>query len=565
MAKKEDKVVKDEKKKIIPPKKEKKVKKVVKEKTIQVKDIQEDVKLEKKKRFWDEFKAFIILAVIILVIIIGGWYWYTYVYKDLGNKPSLKEEKVVDKYKSYKYIVADTHKLDVLNDEYLIEYDDNYIYKVMDMNTNILFEGEAEYSYYIEDFNNNFYLIINDIENNQNYLSIYKLEDKEFKLDKELSETAVYYVPIIYEDNDDLITLGFTGTKYSYDDENNEQNTTYLYTLDGEEYELDNYQILGDEKITKPFEAIITYNKDNIIVGTSKTYSDLLYGLLELKSGNTIIRPQYEGLYTDGNNYIAVKDGKTGIITNKLKKLVNFEYDFIDRYDSYYVVAKNKKMAIMDNNFKLVTDFVFDYQEKTDGKTFSYTDWNTINSYKVNDKYVLVTNNLELENNIKYAKSLTYIIDKNGKYESVTANKFEVNKDNGLIYAYDNIDRIVTIYNSSLEEMYKIDLSNYDFSLVPKIELINGNTIEIELDSSIYFDYENGKEINEIKDFSLLINGITINYDKKDKKMIYSSSDKEIVFIDVDVFEDSNNYFVELDENAFYYATDTEYLYIEEI
>ena len=113
--------------------------------------------------------------------------------------------------------------------------------------------------------------------------------------------------------------------------------------------------------------------------------------------------------------------------------------------------------------------------------------------------------------------------------------------------------------------MYKIDLSNYDFSLVPKIELINGNTIEIELDSSIYFDYENGKEINEIKDFSLLINGITINYDKKDKKMIYSSSDKEIVFIDVDVFEDSNNYFVELDENAFYYATDTEYLYIEEI
>ena len=47
--------------------------------------------------------------------------------------------------------------------------------------------------------------------------------------------------------------------------------------------------------------------------------------------------------------------------------------------------------------------------------------------------------------------------------------------------------------------------------------------------------------------------------------MIYSSSDKEIVFIDVDVFEDSNNYFVELDENAFYYATDTEYLYVEEI
>ena len=89
--------------------------------------------------------------------------------------------------------------------------------------------------------------------------------------------------------------------------------------------------------------------------------------------------------------------------------------------------------------------------------------------------------------------------------------------------------------------------------------------MERKLDSSIYFDYEDGHEIEDIKDFSLLINGITVNYDKQNKEMIYSSSSKEIARINIDVSEDSNNYFIELNDKAFYYSTTEQYLYIEKI
>ncbi len=565
MAEKE--IKKKEKAKKKPEKKkiEKELKQVKKTKTVQVNDDSKEVKIEKKKRFWDEIKAFLILAIIIIVVIVGGWYWYTHIYTE-DKKPAVKEEKIVDQYQAFKYTVADSHNLDVLNNKYLIEYDDHYIYKVLDMKTNVLFDGEEEYSYYIEGEDGAFYLIKNDEAENENIVTISKLDDKKFKEEKQLMESAVYYIPIIYEDeNGHYITLGFSGTKYSYDEEMNEKNTTYVYNLNGKEYELINYQFVGDKKLTEPFEAIITYDKENIIVGTSETYANMRYGLLDLANGNTIINPQYDGLYTDGDNYIAIKNNKAGVITEKLKKIVNFEYDFIAKYDGYYVVSKNNKMAIMNNEYDLITEYDFDYQSKTDGSLYSYTDWNTIDSYRVNDKYVLITNNRELEDNIKYENSITYIIDKNGQSKSVQANKFSVNKEDGLIYAYDNINRNVSIYDSNLDEMYKISLNNYDFAGIPEISLINGNTIEIKLDSSIYFDYEDGHEIEDIKDFSLLINGITVNYDKQNKEMIYSSSSKEIARINIDVSEDSNNYFIELNDKAFYYSTTEQYLYIEKI
>lgn len=540
-----------------------------KKKDLQVRDVQRDAKAEnkkeKKKRFFEELRSFFILLVVILAVVFGVWYWYTNVYDKKDNIPAKKEENVVNQYKSYKYTVASNHKLDVLNDKYVIEYDDDYIYKVMDVKTNVLFEGEEEFDFYIEGSDGNIYIVLDSEADTENIVNIYKLDNKKFTEVKELFVENVYFVPIQYEEikgSGNYITLGFTGTRYSYDTELNEENTTFVYSLDGDEYELDNYQLIGDTKGNNSYESIVTYNKDKIIFYVSETYSDKSYGLLKLSDGEVIIKPQYDGLYTNGSNYIAVKDGKAGIITDKLKKIVNFDYDFIADYGTYYVVSKNNKMAIMDEKYNLVTDFVFDYQASSNNVSYVYNGVNTFDSYKINDKYILSINNLELDNNLQYDKSETYIINKNGKYTTIEANKFFVNSSSGLIYAYSNSSRVVTLFDSELNELYKINLNNYDFSGLPKVKLINGNTLEIKLDSSIYYDYETGEEINDIKDFSALINDITINYDKKNKKLIYSSDDKEIANIDVDIDDIDNMNFIELNEKEFYYATDSQFLYI---
>lgn len=539
-------------------------------KDIQVQDVQDDVKREKKKKFLDELKAFFILALIIVVFVLGGWYWYTHVYD--GGKPreSVKEEKNVDEYKTAKYVVADGRELSVLNDKFLVEYDSKNIYKVMDMKTNVLFEGEEAYSYFTEGIDGNFYAISDADADNENILTIFKLSNKKLEKVKELMSSGVYFTSIVYRENENSehsYTLGFSGTRFSYDEDMNEQNTTFLYTLEGKEYELSNYSLVGDEVRLDVADPVVTYDKNHIIVGSKSTYAEMVYGVYDLSADAIIIKPQYEGLYTNKGNYIAIKDGKAGIVTDKLKKIVDFQYDFIAMFDDYYVVSKQNKMAIMDASYKLVTDFSFAYQKTSEDIPYSYkvccSGMNTFTSYKVGEKYILVTNHLELEREIQYDKHETYVIDESGQYKTIVASQFVVSPETGLIYAYDNIKKIVTVYDSSLEELYQISLASYDFVGVPVLHLLHGNTIEIQLDSSIYFDYETGEEIENLKEYSALVNGITIKYDQSKKQLTYSSGDNKISTIDLENGNMEKTYFQWLDENSFYYVTPKEYLYIE--
>lgn len=573
MAKKETKKTEEKilkKEKDASSKKETVIEKVTEEKKdIQVKDVQEDVKKEKRKKFFDELKAFFILVLLIVAVVFGGWYWYTHIYD--GGKPrvSTKEEKTVDEYQTSKYVVADSRVLDVVNDKYLVEHDDEKLYKVMNMQTEVLFEGNEEYSYFSEGIDGNFYVIVDEEADNENVLTIYKLVDKKLEETKQLMSSGVYFTTIQYKENgasNQSYTLGFVGTRFSYDEEMNEKNTTFISTLEGKDYELSNYSLVGDEVRLDVTAPVVTYDKNHIILGAKATYSEMVYGVYDLASDTIIVKPQYEGLYTNKGNYVAIKDGKAGIITDKLKKVVNFEYDFIAMYDNYYVVSKKDKMAIMDADYKLVTDFVFDYQRTSENLSYTYNicclGMNTFASYQVGEKYVLVTNHLELERGIPYEKHETYVIDKKGQYETIVANQFVVSPDTGLIYSYDNTKKVATFYDSSLKEMYQISLESYDFVGVPTIRLLQGNTIEIQLDSSIYFDYETGDEIEGIKEYSALVNGVTIQYHPNKKQLTYSSGEHMISTIDLNNETVYEPYFKWLDENSFYYATEKEYLFI---
>ena len=65
-------------------------------------------------------------------------------------------------------------------------------------------------------------------------------------------------------------------------------------------------------------------------------------GIYDLKKGEIAIEADYEGLYTTSDgNYLAIKNGKAGIINKKLKKLVDFKYDFIENTSEIYDMAIN--------------------------------------------------------------------------------------------------------------------------------------------------------------------------------------------------------------------------------
>lgn len=536
-------------------------------------EIKKQERIEKTNKFLDEIKAFLILALIIGTIVFGCWYWYKHIYN--GERPveSLKEEKKVSGYKTIKYTAAKDHTIDVINEKIIIEFKNNVLYKIMDRKSDTLYEGEIEFDYVREGLDGNIYVVKVEDAESENVVHIYKLEDKKLKEEKVLAEQGVYFTEISYYENryeDNSMLIGFKGFKDTYDEEFNEIAETYLYTLkDSKMNKIEGLLLYGDNDIAKEdINNIVTFNSRYIVVREfANGVRTNNYGLYDIEDKKIYIKPQYEGLYTDeSDTYIAIKNGKAGIINNKLKKIVNFEYDFIDKNDGYYIVAKNNKMAIMDSDYKLISKFDFDYQASSDNISYSYVKnedtYNTFKSTKINDKYILTINNKEYMNQLTYDKHDTYIINSDGTYKTIVANEFEVDDESSMIYSFDKSKKVYTFYDKEFIEKCSIDISSYDYSKRAIINLINENTVRIWFDSYVYFDYETGEEIDSLKDYSALVNGITIDYVNSKKEVSYSIDGSVAATINVKDVDDVL-FFDKIDDNSLYYATQNEYVYIE--
>lgn len=549
-----------------------KEKKKTEKKEIKKEENKNQEKIEKTNKVLDEIKAFLILALIIGIVVFGGWYWFTHIYNSDKPVNSYKEEKKVSGYKTIKYTASKEHNIDIINENLIIEFKDNVLYKIMDKRSDTLYEGEIEFDYVREGSDGNIYVIKNEEAENENVIHIYKLEDKKLKEDISLAEQNVYFSEILYEDktSNSTFLVGFKGFKDVYDDEFKEIAETYIYKIDSDKMiKQTGFVLVGDYEDLGPNASdIITYDSRYIVIREfSSGVRTNNYGIYDIETNTILVKPQYEGLYTNGNDtYIALKNGKAGIITNKLKKIVNFEYDFIDRNEDYYVVSKNGKMAIMNSDYKLISKFDFDYQSSSEDLSYNYNArnkvYNTFTSRKVNDKYILTINNMEYQNNIEYPKHDTYIINSDGTYNVIQANEFFVDSESNMIYSFDKEKKIYTFYDQQLNEVVSVDISSYDYNGRAIVNLINGNTIRVWFDSFVYFDYETGEEIETLKDYSALVNGITIDYIDSKGEVSYSIDGDIVAKVNVKDVNDEM-YFKTNGENILYYLTQKEYVYIE--
>ncbi len=470
-------------------------------------------KTEKKEsKVLSEIKAFITLVFIVGLISVGGWYWYTHFYSPNHNKENNKE--VASSYKINRIAAESGHTLKVLNDKYIYEIDeDSYdLFKVMDLDGNTIFTGKEKYTEFFLGVDGNFYFVKEEMADAENIISLFKIEDKKAVLVKKMTEERVYFSPVIYHDGKYDELLGYAGSKMNYDDGEYELEKTYYYNLKGEEKTSEEF-VFNSEETLNAVEVPFTSNNSKYFLITNA--SGKKYGLLNIDNFEVVIEPSYEGLYTnfDNKTFVAVKDKKAGIVDENQKKIVDFEYDYIDRHEDFYVVGKNNKMAIMDNNFELVTDFEFDYQSP-EGYIIDYnykiccTNFNTFTAVKVGDKYVLTINAQEGREGVKYNKRLTYVIKSDGTYDSINANIFKVSDD--LIYSYLNGKKEYVIYDKSLTPKFSIDASKYDYSYVPDLVRF-GNTLAFK-DKKIYFDYETGEEVEEPRDYEYSFDNIRVQY-----------------------------------------------------
>lgn len=536
-------------------------------------EVEKSSKEEKKKRFFDEIKSFIILVIIIGVVILAGWLFYKYA-KPFNKEPKV-ENKVVET-NDYTYVTynvtSDDNRLEFIGNNYLIEYNGDELVKIMDKYSNVLYEAINIENYsFIEGIDGNLYAIEYLDIDDENLFNLYVLENSKLVQVSEFIDENTYYSLIIYKYFDNfnysyLISSGgtekligvYSNTEYM-DGDLNEIREEVIYTLDNKEYELEDVHLDCDivrENDDAPF---YTASERYIVVKNDKSQ----YGLYDLQEGKVIIEPDYEGLYTaNDGNYVAIKNGKAGIINKKLKKLVDFEYDFIDINDGYYIVSKNSKLAVMNSDFKLVTGFDFDYQSL--GEEYSYRCLDSINSFlvlKLDDRYVLTINNGELDSDldVNYNKSETYIINSDGTYKTIKANEFDFSDD--YAYAYLKDEKKYQLYDTeNFEIISTIDLSDYDYDNYPSASII-GDVICIDLDSELYFAISTGEDLEVLMTHQVIINGdMKIDIDMSNYNVTLTAYDKELETIGIDITDLDYNV---LEDEASYFITSTNYVLVE--
>lgn len=526
-------------------------------------DSKVDKKLEKKNNFWSEVKAFFAIVLIIGFIVLGGFLIYKYG-KPLENGAPKKDEetKIVEsnEYKTVVYTAQDGRTLDVIDDRYVIETKDSTLYKVMDMDRNILFEGKEEYSELYVGIDDELYLIFNDAKN-EGYLSLYRITNKELEEVCVLNTPNYYYVPMLNTIGDKVKLTGILGQSYNFSEEVEDFDmSNEVRDLEGNQQEIKDYIFEGDNT-RLGFDVPLYSNSSRYYVVYTENGSKR--GVYDIENEEMVISGKYSELYTtkDGN-YIAVKNGKAGIISLKSKILVDFKYDFISDHGDFYVVSKNNKLGILDKNFKVIIEPKFTYQEDEE-YGFNYNEkegfYNSFEAYKYNDKYVLTINANELEGKLDYKLHETYVIDSTGEFITIKANEFKL-YDN-LIYGYDKESKKYTIYDNVFAEKYTIDLNGYDFEGYPKLEYVNENSIVVYMDSTLYFDSLTGVEIEELKDAAFVVDKIEFKYSNKNKEVTLKVNGTVLSTYDYDP-QMGMNFYNNIKDNMYYYVSDNLYVMV---
>lgn len=406
-------------------------------------------------------------------------------------------------------------------DKYVVSGIWEKLYKIFDVNGNVLekFEDPIEHTnlyekdglLYIEN------IVFSDA-GTETLLSLSVYDGKNLKSLYNQSAVGMTHTPILSKINDEYKLLAY------YLEKNDDSGGEIYFVDTGEVVTYSKGRLISAEPVLSVDDAFVTYSDKYVVILDSDTSK---YGLIDITTGKYVISADYDALYpTYDGNYIAKKNGKTGIIDRKLKKIVNFEYDFIDRNDNFYVVGKDNKLAIMNEKYEFVTDFEFEHRNASE-HPYTYVtccnNFNTFKAYKVNDKYILINNVGIDEDNA----GNVYIIGEDGKYETILQDEMGVIEANNFVYTYLVTEKKVTIYDEFIKVKHILSFENYDLDEDDRVfvDLI-GDVIQVKLnDSVLYYDYETGKEIETPK-VSYEIGNIKIDVNLSNYRVNIYNNDK---------------------------------------
>ena len=200
---------------------------------------------------------------------------------------------------------------------------------------------------------------------------------------------------------------------------------------------------------------IIVSDDKNNNVNESKNYSYGVYDVIENKS---LIKPKYDAMvYLFDNLFIAVKNGKSGIVNTNDSIKVDFKYDAIEYANGLYFVGKNNTLEVLDKDFKIIGDTI---SVKSLSNYNYYASKKALDAKSCGDKTILFKNSI--------SGSQYSVVDREGKSTEYDFQRYAIVGD-----------RVVTLKDKSLV-LYDLGFNKIQEFTVP-------NEINIDLDTAVIY------------------------------------------------------------------------------
>ncbi len=424
-----------------------------------------------------------VVVIMLLIIIILGICVY------LNKKSS-------DKVVSLKQVYVSDYDLYPLDDSYFYGIKDNTLKLIVKSNGNEVYLSDNgvyfEYLYPMSDDKYMFYGIKNNV------LKGYSFDGEEVKEFIQIDDVK-YIMPILYEDIDSTIIIGFI---------ENKDDKTYLYSLDGSiKKELNDIDVIGDSFIDYKY---YVHDRDNIVIK-----KDDKYGTMDFL-GNINIDCKYQDVYSYTDNRFVVKyKNKYGIIDETEKVLIPIKYNIIKAFKDG-VLLGNKKLALYDSSLNRISKM----EINSNINNYIIREDNSLRLDKVKDMYLISNNYQEDLNDYIYHYHDLYIL-KNNKMKSINEIgysidnvKFTYDKDVLTIYNKDFVKiKDIKINIDNIRNVYKLDDNYY-------IEYVNNSKIKYKVIN------EKGEKVNNKYGKLLIYDKDYYGYKKGNKFYLVDKDDK---------------------------------------
>jgi len=345
-------------------------------------------------------------------------------------------------------------------------------------------------------------------------------------------------------DSDDRIIRSGSKLVGYYSQNNDGTHIAMLNNGSIKEIDMDNlYLLKSNDSMTRKIYgarfAIVSDDKNNN-VNDSKKYS---YGVYDLIDNKTLIKPKYDTMvYLFDDLFIAVKNGKSGIINTNDSVKVDFKYDAIEYANGLYFVGSGDTIHVLDKTYKTIGDPI----KVKSLNNYKYYSKNTLDAKSCGDNAILYKG----ESN-KYA-----VVDKLGKSTDYDFQNYEIIGN-----------RVVTLKDKSLV-LYDTGFNKIQEFTIP-------NDINIDLDTAVIyiednlvfngcyvFDINSGKYLYQMNNLSRSYQGYYVNLNFKNGigKADVSLDDKPIGSIEnIDISEflkAENNGIRVTNENFIFHVAD---------